>query len=353
MSGKNETPALIGALLITIGLIGGGVWLIGKRGDLSQRPLGGDHKTGSQSQGSGSQTDNRAAIANFTQVQNVPTGRYNYGGSTSFAPIRLAVDAAIQAARPEFQLRYVDPVGSSASSSAGIRMLLNRQLDFAQSSRPLKQSDQQQAQSLGVKLQEMPVAIDGIAVAVNPSLRISGLTIDQLKAIYRGEVRNWQAFGGPNQPITPLSRKMGSGGTVDFFQETVLAGEPLGRNVELVSTTTQALQRIGSTPGAIYYASAPEIVPQCTISPIAIGRSQNELVVPYKEPFVPSNQCPNQRNQLNEAAMRSGSYPLTRNLYVIWKEDNGRSQQAGQAYVQFLQTQQAHDLLLQAGFMPL
>ncbi len=353
MSGKNETPALIGAFLITVGLIGGGIWLISQRGEISGNPLSRNNEAGGQSQSSGSQANGRAAIAGFTQVQAVPTGRYNYGGSTSFAPIRLAVDAAIQAARPEFQLRYVNPVGSSASSGSGIRMLLNRQLDFAQSSRPLATGDRQKAEALGVQLQEAPVAIDGIAVAVNPSLTIPGLTVDQLKAIYLGQIRNWQAVGGPNLPITPLSRKMGSGGTVDFFQEAVLAGSSLGSNVELVSTTTQALQRLGSTPGAIYYASAPEVVPQCTVRPVAIGRSQNNLVAPYEEPFVPGDRCPGQRNQLNATAMQSGTYPLTRNLYVIWKEDNGRSQQAGSAYVQFLQTQQARDLLLQAGFVPL
>jgi phosphate transport system substrate-binding protein len=354
MSGKNETPALIGALMITVGLIGGGLWFLSNRGVFSGNagnPGGNPGKSNPDKSNPGKA--NPAQFAQFADIQNVPTGRFNYSGSTTFAPIRLAVDGAMQAARPEFRLNYVNPVGSSASSGTGIRMLLNRQIDFAQSSRPLSSSEQQQATGLNVKLQETAIAIDGIAIAVHPSLEIPGLTIEQLKGIYLGQIQNWQAVGGPDRPITPISRKTGSGGTVDLFQETVLSGGNLGSNVTQVNTTTEALQRLGQDTGGIYFASAPEVVPQCSVRPIAIGQSQGQLVAPYQEPLIPSNQCPGQRNRLNDEALRSGTYPLTRNLYIVWKMDNGRSQQAGQAYLELLKTQQARDLLLKSGFVPL
>jgi phosphate transport system substrate-binding protein len=351
MAGKNETPALLGALLITVGLIGGGVWFLGKSGVLNNFSQGSPSAVNPSPGNANSNTAN--GQGQFAQVQNIPTGRFNYGGSTTFAPIRATVDSAIQAARPEFNLQYVHPVGGNASSGEGLRMLLNRQLDFAQLSRPLNSNDQKQASGLNIKLQETPFAIDGIAIAVHPSLDIPGLTIDQVKGIYLGKIQNWQEVGGPDRPITPISRKMGSGGTVDLFQETVLGGENLGSNVTLVNTTTEALQQFGQKTGAIYFASAPEVVPQCSVRALPIGQSANQLVAPYNEPLVPSNQCPNQRNQLNEEALRSGTYPLTRNLYIVWKADNGRSQQAGQAYLELLKTQQAKDLLLKAGFVPL
>ncbi len=349
MSGKNETPALIGALMITVGLIGSGLWFLSKGGGLNMFSQG----TKRESQTAQSNPNNANATGQFAQVQNIPTGRFNYGGSTTFAPIRSSVDQAIKAERPEFNLNYVHPVGGNASSSEGIRMLLNRQLDFAQLSRPLMTTDQKQASSLNIQLQEVPFAIDGIAVAVNPSLDIPGLTIDQLKGIYLGQIQNWQEVGGPDRPITPISRKMGTGGTVDLFQETVLAGGNLGANVSLVTTTTEALKQIGQKPGAIYFASAPEVIPQCSIRPLPIGETAGQFVAPYRAPLIPSSQCPNQRNQLNDEALRSGEYPLTRNLYIVWKADNGRSQQAGQAYVELLKTQQAKELLLKAGFVPL
>jgi phosphate transport system substrate-binding protein len=202
-------------------------------------------------------------------------------------------------------------------------------------------------------LQEVPVAIDGIAVAVSPRLNLPGLTLDQLRGIYTGKIRNWQDVGGPNLAIIPLSRPVSSGGTVEFFQKTVLGGASFGGNVEIVPTTTQALQRLGGNVGVIYYASAPEVVPQCTIRPLPLSRSGSQFVAPYQEPLVPMEQCPTQRNQLNAAAFQSGDYPLTRYLYVIWKQEQGRSQRAGQAYADLLRTQEGQAQLVQAGFIPL
>jgi phosphate transport system substrate-binding protein len=354
MSRKNETPVLIGSLLITAGLLGGGYWFLSRQGFNFNQVLPTSSNSQSNSSSAGNLSGNSRGVANFRQVKSVPTGQFRYGGSTSFAPVRMSVDAALQSARPEFRLQYINPVAESPSSGNGIKMLLNRQIDVVQSSRPTNAAEQTQAKRLGVvALQEVPVAIDGIAVAVNPRLSLPGLTLDQLRGIYTGQIRNWQAVGGPNLAITPLSRPLGSGGTVDFFQETVLGGQSFGGNVQFVSTTTQALQRLGANSGAIYYASAPEVVPQCTIRPLALGRGAGQFVAPYGEPWVPAEQCPAQRNQLNAAAFQSGDYPLTRNLYIIWKQDQGRSQQAGQAYADLLLTQEGQAQLAQAGFVPL
>ena len=64
-------------------------------------------------------------------------------------------------------------------------MLLNNQLAFDHA---VKDKEYQQAQQRGFKLEEIPVAIDGIAIAVNPNLNIPGLTLSQLKDIYTGKI---------------------------------------------------------------------------------------------------------------------------------------------------------------------
>lgn len=71
-------------------------------------------------------------------------------------------------------------------------MLINGTLDFAQSSRSLQDSELSNAQKRGFKLQQTPIAIDGLAVAINPNFHIPGLTIDRLRSIYTGKVTNWQ-----------------------------------------------------------------------------------------------------------------------------------------------------------------
>ncbi|NJK53836.1 MAG: solute-binding protein [Leptolyngbyaceae cyanobacterium SU_3_3] len=346
MTQKNETPILIISLLITAGLLGGGYWWFTQRSSIDvgkvtqQAP---SNNSGlSQSSPSGSSGD-----TNFTQVQNVPSGLFSYGGSTSWAPIRATVDSAIQSTRPEFRLRYTDPTGHSPSSGQGIKMLLDGQIAFAQSSRPVSDQEYQQAQQRGFTLRQVPVAIDGIAIAANPSLNVPGLTVDQVRGIFLGQIKNWQEVGGPNLAIVPLSRTPNLGG---IFFETVLGGQPLGSNVQIVSTTTQALQKLGATPGGVYFASASEVVPQCTIKPLAIARSANQWVPPYRGTFL--EKCPGgQRNQLNLKAFQEGSYPITRNLFVVVKQNGQAEQQAGEAYVRLLVTDQGQELLEKAGFV--
>jgi phosphate transport system substrate-binding protein len=292
--------------------------------------------------------------SNFAAVVNVPKLTVNYGGSTTWAQIRKVVDPQVQQAFPDFQLRYVKPVGDRTGSGTGIRMLLEGQLTLAQSSRPLKAQELQQAAARGIKLQAVPVAIDAIVVVTHPALNVPGLTVEQLKQIYTGEITNWQQVGGPDLAITALSRSPGTGGTVDFFVERVLgAGGVLGSNVTTIADTTTGLRQTAATPGAIYYGSAPEVVDQCTVRPLPLGKVSGQWIPPYQEPFVPLTACPGQRNRINQAAIREGSYPLTRQLFVIFTQNGQSEEQAGQAYANLLLTAQGQKLLNQAGFVSL
>jgi len=64
----------------------------------------------------------------------------------------------------------------------------------------------------------------------------------------------------------------------------ILKDKALGPNVQLITTTTQALRRLAKVPGGIYYASAPEVVPQCSIKTLPLGHKPDEPVTPYQEP---------------------------------------------------------------------
>ncbi len=348
MSSKNETPVLVAALLITVGLLGGGYWWLTRDGGISLPGWGGNS---SPTASPNTATPAPASTGDqFSNVQSIPAGLFNYGGSTTWAPVRGVIDPVMQQTFPTFQLRYTDPIGVSPSSGTGIDMLLNNQLSFSQSSRSLNPEEQQAAQQQGYSLKEIPVALEGLAIAVNTNLAIDGITLTQLRDIYLGTLTNWSQVGGPNLPITPISRPA-DGGTVEFFVSTVLGDTPLPNTVTIASTTTEALRLVDSTPGAIYYASAPEVVGQCTVKPIAIGRQPNQFVLPYTEPYIPPESCPAERNQINGEALRSGDYPLTRRLFVIIREDGTQDQQAGEAYANLLLTQQGQQLLNEAGFV--
>ena len=351
MSQKKETLSLFLAAVITIGFIFGGLWFLMERwaqlnGTVPNQPLNGNSSNSIPIP----KPSNPISKCN---VANLPEGTFNYGGSTTWAPIRKDVDSVLQSQCPRFILRYTQPPSGKPGSGTGIRMLIDNQLAFSQSSRSVKAEENAEAKQKGFSLKEIPVAIDGIVIAVNQSLNIPGLTVAQLKDIYTGKITNWQQVGGPNLPITVYSRSKEAGGTAEFFVENVLNKENFGANVSYINTTTEAVRKVAASLGGIYYASAPEIVPQCTIKSIPLGRISGQFVPPYQEPFIPPSECPNKRNQLNSQAFRSGDYAITRNLFVIVKQNNQTDQQAGEAYANWLLTPQGQELIEKAGFVKL
>lgn len=355
MSRKNDTPVLIGALLVTAALISLGLWWLFSRFDPQLGGMIPSNETSSSADPSAPTASNGIPAVptaqSFAEVQNVPSGLFNYGGSTTWAPIRGSVDPVIQQVYPTFQLRYTNPLSGAPGSTTGIQMLIDGQLSFAQSSRSLKPEELQAAQQRGFTLKEIPVALEGIAIAVHPDLNLSGLTLNQLRDIYTGQITNWNQVGGPNLAITAYSRRPEEGGTVEFFVDNVMGSTDFGRTVQFIATTTEALRAVSTSPGGIYYASAPEVIRQCTTKPLPIGQTPGQLVAPYQLPLIPPDQCPAQRNQINSDALQSGEYPITRRLLVIVKEDGQIDQQAGEAYAQLLLSQQGQELLSQAGFV--
>ncbi|MCZ8225316.1 MAG: PstS family phosphate ABC transporter substrate-binding protein [Microcystis sp. LE19-84.1B] len=341
MSQKNEILPLLLTVMVTSALLGGiAWWLLNKTfPNLNDR--------------SNSSSSNNQISETLGAVKNVPEGLFNYGGSTTWAPIRKEVDFIIQQVWPKFRLVYTDPTAGTPGTGSGIRMLIENQLAFSQASRSLKDEEIQRAQQRGLTLKEVPVAIDGIAIAVHPDLPVSGLTITQLKDIYTGKIRNWRQVGGPNLAIIPYSRRKEDGGTVEFFIDQVLEKADFGDNIQYVYSTTPALRKVSQNLGGIYYASAPEVVPQCGIKTLPLGKSENKLVAPYQEPSIPSSQCPQKRNQLNELAFQKGEYPITRRLFVIIKQNGQLDEQAGEAYANLLLTDQGQELIKKAGFVPL
>lgn len=289
---------------------------------------------------------------NFARVPDVATGVFNYGGSTSWAALRLAVDSVIQAERPEIQFRYVQPENEPPGSSPGIKMLLEGRLAFVQSADALNPQEYELAKQQGLTLKQVPVAVDSIAVAVHPRLALPGLTLEQLRQIYTGEISNWREVGGADLPITVYSRPPSTGDLVNRFKTKVLLDRQFGSQVEFVPTTTQALRKLANNPGGIYYDSTAAMVVQCSVKLLPLGLQPDALVPPYQPPLVASSQCPQKRNQLNIKALQTARYPLTHYLYVVFLENEAESP-IGRAYANFLLTTQGQKLIAKTGFVPL
>lgn len=340
---KDATLLLKGLIIgkvLTLVVIGGLLWWFWSRLGVERNVVSSEN------------SNNTLASLKSQTVTDVPVGSFNYGGSPAWAPIRQIVDAQIQAVHPELQLRYVQPTNASPGDSSGIRMLLDGQLDFAHSARPLTERELAIARQQGFSLQEYPVAIDGVAVVVNPSLDVSGLTVDQLRQIYRGDITNWSELGGADIPIIPFALPPEDVDPGIFTTNNPSQGF-FGNEVQYAYSTTEALRRVSQTPGGIYYASAKTVVPQCSVKPLLLGNNSDNLIPPYRDSLVAPPQCPNSRNEVNTEAFEDGSYPLTRELYVIVKEDGTLTQQAGEAYAKLLRSEVGQQAIAQAGFASL
>ena len=343
------TSFLVSALLVALGLVGGGVWLLTNRPDL---------KTSSISEIASNivtsiPSHTRKYISDFSSVENVPSGEFAYGSSAAWASIHRALNSVLEATRPEFKLRYTPPASGIPSSSTGIRMLLDNQVSFAHSSRPLQSDEYQKALQKGYNLSEITVALEGIAIVVHPDLNIPGLTLAQLKDIYTGKITNWNQVGGLNLAITPYSLPAKDSGIAEFFDHFVMQDLPFAENVTFVPTTTSAVRQVANNFGGIYYGSALEVISQCIIKPLPIGHHSDELIPPYQEPLVLPSECPGRRNQMNLTAMHTGEYPLLQPLFIAVKYDSQLNEQAGDAYAHLLLTDQGQELMRQAGLIPI
>ena len=303
--------------------------------------------------------DNRKSQTNNTKrntiqdIETVPQGIFNYGGSTTWNPIRNIVNTKIAQEYPEFNLRYLPAIDTMPGSGTGIRRLLEGDLDFAYSSRSLEQQEYILARQQGFTLREYHIAIDAIAIAVHPSLEIPGLTVEQLKKIYLGQITNWKEVNGPDLQIIPFSRNAEDGGTARFFEHHVLHDQSFANNVQYVYSTTDGLKQLKDTPGGIYYASASGIIYQCTVKTLPIANNQGRFIPLYVPPIVPPENCPQERNQINLVVIEKAIYPLTRYLSVIVKQDGGRAQQAGETYSKMLLTKEMQNLIEEMGFVPI
>ncbi|MEH1843313.1 MAG: substrate-binding domain-containing protein [Nostoc sp.] len=141
--------------------------------------------------------------------------KVKFAGSTVLAVLLCSPNSSgdtgihhqIELAHPNLQLKYILPDNSKPPNSGeGIKMLLNDRVDFVISSRTPTPKEEDQIRSKNFELKKIKVAKYPIAIVVNSNVDISsnkGLTLEQLKRIFAGNIRWWNDVGGSDQVITP------------------------------------------------------------------------------------------------------------------------------------------------------
>jgi len=168
-------------------------------------------------------------------------------GSTTVLPIaQVALDAYMKA-NPGVNVSL-----SGGGSGEGIKALIDKTTDIANSSREIKAKEMEQAKAKGINPTETIVAYDGIVPVVNPKNKVKDLTVDQLSQIYQGKIKNWKDVGGDDLKIVVISRDSSSG-TFEAWGELVLNKAKVLPQAQLQASNGAIVQAISKNRYAIGY----------------------------------------------------------------------------------------------------
>ena len=168
-------------------------------------------------------------------------------GSTTVLPIAQKAAEVFMKKNPSIKV-FV----SGSGSGTGIKALLDGTTDIADSSREAKDKEIAAGKENGINLVAHKIALDGIVPVVHPSMKIDNITMEQLRDIYNGKIKSWKEIGGPNRPISVVSRDTSSG-TYEVWEGKVLHKDRVRADALLVASNGQAVQTVSQNKYAIGY----------------------------------------------------------------------------------------------------
>jgi len=195
-------------------------------------------------------------------------------------------------------------------SGTGVTALINGTCDVADTSRDWKPTEINQAWEKGVKVTKFAIAVDGLSIIVNEKNSLTKLSMPQVGAIYRGDIKNWKAVGGPDQKISLYGRQSNSG-TYVFLQEHVMGNKPYSTDMKEMNGNAQIIEGVLSDEAAVGYVGVGYVLDKATGKPMKGLRVLNITKDEKSEPFSP----------LDKQAVDTGSYPIARPL---WQATNGK-----------------------------
>ena len=252
-----------------------------------------------------------AAPANEAPASEAPaalSGSVSTNGSTSMEKVVNILAEQFMNDNPGVSVTY-DPTGSGT----GIESARTGSCDIGLASRALKTSE--------TGLTGTVVALDGIAIIVNKDCPVDDLTIEQIAAIFKGEIKNWNELGGEDLAISCVGRESGSG-TRDGFESVTGTSDACVLAQELTSTGA-VISAVAANPNAIGYASLS-----------AVGDSVKALTVGGVE--------------ATEATVKDGSYVVQRPFVLVTKEGTKLSP-AAQAFFDYALSADAASIIAAAG----
>ncbi|MCK9197838.1 MAG: PstS family phosphate ABC transporter substrate-binding protein [Syntrophales bacterium] len=240
-------------------------------------------------------------------------------GSTTVLPIAQAASEAYMKLHKDVNISL-----SGGGSGDGIKALVDKSTDIADSSREMKKQETDLAKSKGVNPMAHVVAIDAIVPIVNPKNKVKDLSTDQLSQIYQGKITNWKEVGGENLAIVVTSRDSSSG-TYESWGHLVLNGAKVTPRAQLQASNGAIVQAISKNRYAIGY--------------IGIGYLNKSVKA------VTVNGI-----QASAKTALSKEYPVARPLYMY---TDGAPKGDTEGFIKFLLSKKGQEIVKKEGFVPI
>lgn len=224
-------------------------------------------------------------------------------------------------------------------SGTGVAALINGTCDLANLSREMSEKEFQLAKKKGIEPRLFAIAVDGLSVVVNGRNPLNILIVEQIGAIFRGEIRNWKDIGGEDRPITLYGRQSNSG-TYVFFQEFVLMNQDYSAEMMQMNGNAQIIEGILQDRAGIGYVGVGYVVDPKS------GEVRNGL----KVLSVAADKGEAAYSPLDRSAVNNGQYPISRPLYQATK---GRPEGAVLNFLRFVIGPKGQKIVQEEGFFPI
>ncbi len=225
---------------------------------------------------------------------------------------------------------------TGGGSGTGFSSLISGTCDIAMSSRNIKEKEIALAKQKGINPNEIKVALDGLAVVVNPANSVTKLTLDQLAGIFTGKISTWKEVDGKDGKIVILSREVNSGTHV-YFKEHVLRKNDPNSKEEFA-------------PGALMLSSSQAIADEVAQNSSAIGYYGMGYISSKQKPIMVAKdekaeyEAPTIENVIN------GKYPISRPLFLY---TNAEPQGLVKKFIDFCLSKEGQDIVLKTDFVPI
>lgn len=250
-------------------------------------------------------------------------------GSDTLVNLALAWAEAYMSAHPEVRISV-----TGGGSGTGITALINGTTDIANASRQMSPEEAEAARANGIEPVEHAVALDAIAVVVNPSNPVDRLTLRQVSDLYTARLTRWSGLGGEDRPVVLLSRESNSGTYVYFLERVVRLGEEsdllFSPETLLMPSSEGISTEVRRNPNAVGYDGLGYVTADQKTVALSAGDS-GPWVLP------------------SAATVLDGSYPVARPLYMYTAAEAGGPVADYIAWIEG----EGQRLVTELGFVPL